>query len=110
MSDPEATATITPIAATAPIWHRKSRAKPKAEHKKRGAPVRKPPADPTAPKRRPGRPNALTDGRKVTIVSLIASGNYMSTAADYVGISIDVVDEALRRGRSAKSGPDHQLA
>ncbi|GAC1312277.1 MAG: hypothetical protein NVSMB19_26590 [Vulcanimicrobiaceae bacterium] len=48
----------------------------------------------------------LTPERKAIIVGLISSGNYMATAADYVGISVDVVDEALRRGRSAHSGPD----
>ncbi|GAC1401681.1 MAG: hypothetical protein NVSMB64_00260 [Candidatus Velthaea sp.] len=109
MSDSELTAKIAPI-ATAPVWQRKSRAKPKSEHKKRGARVRKSRKISNSPKRRVGRPNVLTDERKATIASLIASGNFMSTAADYVGISIDVIDETLRRGRSAKSGPDHQFS
>lgn len=108
MSDLEFTAPIA-LAAAAP-HHRKSRAKPKSEQKKLGAAIRKPPKDPNALKRRLGRPNVLTDDRKATIIGLIASGNFMSTAADYVGISIDVIDETLRRGRSAKSGPDHQFS
>ncbi|GAC1402065.1 MAG: hypothetical protein NVSMB64_01230 [Candidatus Velthaea sp.] len=110
MSDSELTATIAPIATTAPVLYRKSRAKPKSEHKKGGAPVQKAQKDPNALKRRLGRPNVLTDDRKATVIGLIASGNFMSTAADYVGISIDVIDEALRQGRSAKSGPDHQFS
>lgn len=102
-------AAITPT-ATAPVWYRKSRAMPKFEHKKCGAPVRRLPKDPNALKRRHGRLNVLTDDRKATIISLMAFGNFMSTAADYVGISIDVIDETIRRGRSGKFGPDHQFS
>ena len=83
---------------------------PKSEHKKCGAPVRRLPKDPNALKRRHGRLNVLTDDRKATIISLMAFGNFMSTAADYVGKSIDAIDETVRRGRSGKSGPDHQFS
>ena len=40
------------------------------------------------------------------IVTLITSGNYMTTAADYVGVSMTAIEEALRRGKVAHSGPD----
>ena len=83
---------------------------PKSEHKKCGAPVRRLPKDPNALKRRHRRLTLLTDDRKATIISLMAFRNLMSTAADYVGISIDVIDETVRRGRSGKSGPDHQFS
>jgi len=106
MSDPELDAQTAPTSETAPKWHRKSRAKAPADRKKAGRPVTKPPKDPNAPKRKIGRPPMLTDERKKVIIGLIASGNYMATSADYVGVSVDVVDDALRRGRSAFSGPD----
>ena len=110
MPDLELPASTTPIAATTSLWRRKSRAKPKSEHKKRGAPVRKPRLDLSAPKPKIGRPPVLTDERKKTIVALILTGNYMTTAADYVGVSMTAIEEALKRGRAAHSGPDSDFA
>ena len=102
---------MAPIAPTVTpaVRYRKSRARPKSEHKKRGAPVCKLPKSSKDLKRRLGRANVLTDDLRAMIVSLIASGNFMSTAADYVGISIEVINETLRSGRSAESGPDHRF-
>ena len=71
---------------------RKSRAKPKAEHKPNGRPR-----------------TALTNDRKATIVSLIRGGNFMTTAAAFAGLSVDTVNDALKEGRASYTGPNREF-
>ena len=71
---------------------RKSRAKPKAEHKPNGRPR-----------------TALTNERKAIIVNLIGKGNFMTTAAAFAGLSVDTVNNALKEGRASCSGPNREF-
>lgn len=49
-----------------------------------------------------GRPTKLTPELQAKIVSAIAAGNYMETAAAYAGISRDSLYEWLKRGRKER--------
>ena len=103
MPDPELPAQTAPIAATAPKWKRKSRAKPKADHGKTGRPLKPGPRD------KRGRPTVLTPARKLMIIERIAAGNFMTTAAAFAEVSLDAVNDCLKRGRAAHSGPDREF-
>ena len=85
-------------------WKRKSRATPKADHKKTGRPRKD-----DGPRDRAGRPTVLTAARKVTIIRLVAAGNFISTAAAFAEVSHDAVEAAIKRGRLARSGPDREF-
>lgn len=103
MSDLEFPAEL-PQTAAKRLWKRKSRAKPKADHAKNGRPLKPGPRD------KRGRPTVLTPARKESIIALISVGNFMVTAAAFAEVSLDAVNDCLKRGRSAHSGPDHEFA
>lgn len=63
-----------------------------------------------AKRKRVGRPSKLTADTQNELVKLIKAGNYLETAAAYVGLHPDTVREWLRRGRREAKGKHREFS